>query len=322
MVCAATRNARSLDFNLPFFKDQTVFEAQTSPSVWRELTELGYPVERQGEWAQQPKRFMKDRMVGELAAHVWRRHRPDLMLVHFLAADSFQHLYGPRSPEAYWAIEYIDERIGRFVAELPARELERERETALFVVSDHGFLPVDREIRVNVWLRQRGLLSVDAHGRVDRAAARFVMNHGVGYLYLLASGRRPRWADSLGDELKALEGVSAVWRDSEYPALGIPTPAENAQTGELLLEAAPGYGFSDDASGDDVVVTPPRYRGTHGQRPDHPDNLAFFLAFGSGIRNGLELPRLASRDVAPTLARTLGVEMAGVEGRQLAEIFC
>lgn len=34
----ATRNAASLDFNLPFFKDQTVFETCTSPGVWAELS--------------------------------------------------------------------------------------------------------------------------------------------------------------------------------------------------------------------------------------------------------------------------------------------
>src|SRR5262249_6587057 len=48
----ATRNARTLDFNLPFFKDQRVFETQTSRAVWEELTALGYPMGRQGEWAQ------------------------------------------------------------------------------------------------------------------------------------------------------------------------------------------------------------------------------------------------------------------------------
>ena len=116
----ATRNATTLDFNLPFFKDQRVFETQTARAVWEELSALGYPMHRQGEWAQLPKRFYKDEMVGSVAAHVARRHEPDLLLVHFLCVDSFQHLYGPRSPEAYWAIEYVDGLIGRLLGSLPA----------------------------------------------------------------------------------------------------------------------------------------------------------------------------------------------------------
>src|SRR5438132_10127378 len=46
----ATRKARGLDFNLPFFKDQRVFETQTAGAVWAELAALGYPLDRQGEW--------------------------------------------------------------------------------------------------------------------------------------------------------------------------------------------------------------------------------------------------------------------------------
>ena len=64
-------------------------------------------------------------MVADLAIDVLRRHAPDLLLVHFLCADSHQHLYGPRSPEAYWAIAYIDGLIGRLLAALGADGLDR-----------------------------------------------------------------------------------------------------------------------------------------------------------------------------------------------------
>src|SRR5439155_1470661 len=78
----ATRNSPSLHFNLPFFKDQRVFETQTARAVWAELAALGYPLDRQGEWAQLPKRFLKDAMVADLASHVWHRWAPRLLLVH------------------------------------------------------------------------------------------------------------------------------------------------------------------------------------------------------------------------------------------------
>src|SRR5262245_465986 len=171
----ATRHAATLDFNLPFFKDQRVFETQTSRAVWEELGRLGYPLHRQGEWAQLPKRFHKDELVGRVAAHVAHTHAPDLLLVHFLCADSFQHLHGPRSPEACWALEYIDGLIGRLLDALADRALD---DTAVFVVSDHGFLPSEREIRPNVRLRKRGALSAGQDGRMT-GEARFVMNHGA-----------------------------------------------------------------------------------------------------------------------------------------------
>lgn len=310
----ATRRAASLDFNLPFFKSQQVFEAHTAPAVWKELAQLGYPIERQGEWAELPRRFLKDAMVADLAIDVLRRHAPDVLLVHFLCADSHQHLYGPRSPEAYWAIAYIDGLVGRVLASLGPDGLDR---TSVVVVSDHGFLPVTREIRPNVRLRRRGVLSLDAGGGLAHAQARFVMNHGAGWVYAL-EGDRARLARDLRPELAALEGVSAVWAPDEYAALGLPTPDENPRSGDLLLEAAPGFMLSDEMRGDDEHG-PPRYRGTHGQRPLHADNRALFLAAGRGIKRGVGLGPITSRDVAPTLTTLLELPPAPAEGRALTE---
>jgi predicted AlkP superfamily pyrophosphatase or phosphodiesterase len=299
----ATRNATTLDFNLPFFKDQHVFETQTARGVWEELGALGYPLHRQGEWAQLPKRFYKDEMVGSVAAHVARRHEPNLLLVHFLCVDSFQHLYGPRSPEAYWAIEYVDGLIGRFLDSMPTSIAD---ETSVFVVSDHGFLPSTREIRPNVRLRRLGALR----------QARFVMNHGAGALYRLDADERA--LEQLAREIETMEGVSGMWSAGDYPALGLPAPADHPQVADVMFEAAPGYSFGDVSEGDDEHGAS-KYLGTHGQRPTYADNAAFFLASGAGIARGREIAQIKSRQVAPTVARVLGVDMGAVEGSVIEE---
>ena len=314
----ATRNAKTLDFNLPFFKDQRVFETQTARSVWEELHSLGYPMHRQGEWAQLPKRFYKDEMVGSVAAHAVRRHEPDLLLLHFLCADSLQHLHGPRSPEAYWALEYVDGLIGRLLASLPAGALDQ---TTVFVVSDHGFLPSTREIRPNVRLRRLGALRVDEISRGNQrnitGEARFVMNHGAGALYRL--GPDAAAVAQLAREIEKMEGVSGMWTAAEYTTLGLPTPDDHRQVADVMFEAAPGYAFGDDAAGEDEYGAP-KFAGTHGQRPIYPDNAAFFLAVGPDIKRGMQLPMIRSRDVAPTIATSLRVELGNVEGTVLQQV--
>ncbi len=309
----ATRHATSLDFNLPFFKDQHVFESETDAHVWAELATLGYPVERQGEWAQLPKRFLKDAMVAALAADVLRRHQPELLLVHVLVTDSFQHVWGPRSPEARWAIEYVDERLERLLGALPDRE-----RTTICVVSDHGFLPVRHDLRINARLRSLGLQRVGAGDGFLAGSARFVTNHGSGWVYLPVGASR-QLARDVAAELRTTDGVANVWTDEEFETLELPTPREHPLVGDLLLEAAPGFAFTDEAEGD--VIAPPHHRGTHGHLPAHPDNAAFFLAAGPGIGRGIELGPIRTRDVAPTIARVLGVDLPRTEGRVLHEIF-
>ena len=102
------------------------------------------------------------------------------------------------------------------------------------------------------------------------------------------------------------------------PVCGLPVPDVNPMVGELVLEAAEGYAFGDEARGDDHVG-PPRYRGNHGHRPTHPDNGAFFLATGAGVRRGAELGAIMSRDVAPTVAHLLSVKLGDVEGTLRAD---
>jgi hypothetical protein len=187
---------------------------------------------------------------------------------------------------------------------------ELDDHTALFVVSDHGFLPSTQGIRVNVRLRQLGVLP----------EARFVANLGAGYLYMLGGGDRQRLAHDLVPDLRRIEGVNAVWPAADYANLGLATPSENPLAGDLVLEASPGYCFEDEGA-DDEVIGVPRYRGTHGQRQSFPDNGAFFLTAGPGIVRGARLPGLQSRDVAPTLAHLFGLAMENSEGRVLSEIF-
>lgn len=307
----ATRHSPSLAFNLPFFKDQRVFEAHTARALWDELSVAGFPLERQGEWAQLPKRFMKDSMVAEVAAHAAHRHAPDMLLAHFLCADSHQHLYGPRTPEVYWAIEHIDACIGRLLAALPTSMRER---AAVFVVSDHGFLPVERDIRPNVRLARLGALRGDAE-RGFSGEACFVMNHGAGYLYALDGDAHA--LRSLADEVAKMDGVAAAWPRERFGELGL--PRAHRMLPDVVFEARAGYQFADEAAGDEENGAP-KYRGTHGQRPDAPGNAAFFMASGAGIRRGATLGEIQSRDVAPTLATLLGVAMPDVEGRVLSEL--
>ena len=51
-----------------------------------------------------------------------------------------------------------------------------------------------------------------------------------------------------------------------------------------------------------------------------PEMDAVLVLWGATVRTGLRIPRMGQTDVAPTLARVLGVELDAVEGRPLVGV--
>src|SRR2546428_9379493 len=99
-----------------------------------------------------------------------------------------------------------------------------------------------------------------------------------------------------------MEGVSGAWTASNFAALGLPTPAENALMGDAMFEAAPGYAFGDLADGVEEHG-PPKYLGNHGQRALYPDNHALFVAAGPTHPPSARHPRPRGRAIAPARRR-------------------
>ena len=59
----------------------------------------------------------------------------------------------------------------------------------------------------------------------------------------------------------------------------------------------------------------------HGYAPEHPDMAGIFLAIGRGVPAGARLDAVRMIDVAPTVARLLGIEPPrSAEGRAIAAI--
>ena len=95
----------------------------------------------------------------------------------------------------------------------------------------------------------------------------------------------------------------------------MPMPEENPGMGDLMLLAKDGYAFKGEAEGDAAVAVSLGYLGTHGYPASDPDMDGIFIAQGNRIQPGVLLPRVANLDVAPTIARLLGLQIPHAEGR-------
>ena len=107
---------------------------------------------------------------------------------------------------------------------------------------------------------------------------------------------------------------------NDAPSLGMPTPAENQGMGDLVLYPKPGYAFKNDAAGDAITAPSVNYAGTHGYFNGDPELDGIFIANGRAIKKGIVLDRMANLDVAPTIAKILGLNLPNPDGRVLDEV--
>ncbi|MEW9670598.1 alkaline phosphatase family protein [Ammoniphilus sp. 3BR4] len=302
-----TRGAKHLDFNIPEFYEQELFESHCTPSFWNELKEQGFPVEQYGAWSKDHSRgHMQDWLTAEIAKHLIRTHQPNFMMLHFLLADSLQHDYGTHSPEAYWAMNYIDERIGEI--RKAVQEQGMEEQTDWFIVSDHGFRDAHSVLSPNVLFKQRGWFDEEDPSKSQVMA---VSNGGSGYVYVFDQELK----DQVKEELLATGVVERVFEREDFASLGLPNH-EHPHLPDLIIEAKEGYFIYFGAEGDQVIGTH-KYKGMHGYLPDKEELKAIFVASGPDIIPGMELPEMDIVDIAPTIAEILNLELTETDGKVL-----
>jgi predicted AlkP superfamily pyrophosphatase or phosphodiesterase len=238
-----------------------------------------------------------DHIRGEAALYLWNRYRPDLLLVHFIWYDSQAHAFGPASPQALTALESADQAIGRI-----RDAISSDPAATLVVLSDHGFVPVEKEAAPLVAFAKHGLFARGADGSLTLQRLGAVSAGGSLAVYWLeesSADDRRRLATAV-DRLCTTGAVQAIIDRRQLEAL------EADPDAELMLEAAPGFYFSDRLEGP-VVKDSAKDHGTHGYLPSRPGMEAMFIAVGREIAPGKNLGRISLKPIASTLAQVMGL---------------
>jgi predicted AlkP superfamily pyrophosphatase or phosphodiesterase len=218
---------------------------------------------------------------------------------------------------SHTALAYADRLVGDLVQAVDECGL-RDR-TTFVIATDHGFKKVTKFIHPNVALKQAGL--VQALGpSVNACDACAMTQGGMAFIYITNPARKAELLPQLKELFTQTEGVERVLDGSEGPTLGMPTPEENQGMGDLILYPKAGYAFNASAAGESVVGPAENYSGTHGYPAEDPELDGIFIASGRGIKKGVTLERVANLDVAPTMARLMGLKLPQTDGRVLEEI--
>jgi predicted AlkP superfamily pyrophosphatase or phosphodiesterase len=307
----AILNARSIDWEFPERPERP----ETKPAIVREMVKDGAISQKDVDGFASQNIVWRDEVWTDAATHIVRTHRPNLLLFHLLALDSMQHRYGPRTPAAMVTMARLDSQIGRILKALDDAGMTAS--TTLFVVSDHGFKAVQKQMLPNVALRDAGLITVEG-GKVTATKAYVVSEGGSAFVYVTAPNPDGDLLGRARQAISGIEGIDKIIEPAQYGTLGLPQPSADPQVGALLLAAKGGYAFAAGATGEKTVVDAPEGSlGTHGYVSSDPEIQALFIASGRGIKPGVKLQSVDNVDVAPTAAKLLGVELKNVEGKVL-----
>ena len=247
----------------------------------------------------------RDDLTGHIAAYLFERYRPTLLLVHLIGADHVQHLHGRGDPRLRRAIATADRAIGTILEAVERAGLLST--TAILVAGDHGTIQAHTELRPNAWLADADLRQGTLHG--GRWRATFHASGGAAFLRLRdhsdedAVTQVRRQLNRLPRDVRQL---FRVVESEELNALGADPVAP------IALAAAPGTIFSEEAAGPWVSRTAV---GAHGYLPGHPEMQTGFVGTWAGLWTGGRIRQMQLEQIAPLAGTLLGLTFRGPDGQ-------
>lgn len=292
-----------------------------------------------GDSADIPEQFYAspwaDRAIGELARRAIEHERlgqgqaTDLLALSFSAVDSIGHRYGPFSAEADDALRTLDQTLGLLFDELDARF--EPGETLVVLTSDHGVAPLPEWSGAPAaerceWEEGRATILPLVLSMYARIYWEFTFPIGNPFDLVAFSGPQiyvsreqataldvphasvVAWLESY---LERQPFIEEAWRPEEFMESSDPDATlyrhsyDPARSGDLVIENASGCLIGGE------------YGTTHGSPHGYDRNIPLIF-MGADIAPAIDPAEAHSVDIAPTLARLLGIDApAGLDGKSL-----
>ncbi len=263
----------------------------------------------------------------EICMYLMENEDWGLFMTVFMGADRIQHFFwkhvDPNHLEYSWnnyslkVKNYyikLDEGVGKF--------LEHYQDDVLtFLLSDHGFCPVAKEVILNSYLQEFGLLK-STQGRVDLENSKAV-SYGYGDIWLNVEGREPmgfvkpgeEYAKLRDDIIAFLEEISingtrpikeVKKREEVYWGPYLEGGPDLVTVFKAGWQAARRPEIVAKSESHEYVNDELRWSGGHDGTHDPLDVPGIFGVLGSKIRRNVKL-RVYLCDLAPTILNAMGL---------------
>jgi predicted AlkP superfamily pyrophosphatase or phosphodiesterase len=310
----ASVNGVSVDALIPEYWRATNVGGSTNPQDRYLMNAISRPLGAIDEMEQRLGPYMLgnnttvengDEVRTRYSLDILERRKPGFMTIHLSAMDDSEHEHGAFSAEAAKTLEAVD----GMVARLMAAALKNDPATKIVIVSDHGFLNVTHSVNLGIPFAQAGLMDATAAWKVS-----FWSSGGMTAVVLkdkMDAATREQVKGIL-DKLAAdqANGIDQVLDEQQIAEHG------GFPNATFLVVMKPGYVAGAATSGP-MVVEQTTVHGTHGFWPLMPEMRASFFAMGQGLAKGRDLGLIDMRQIAPTVAGIMGVNLPAAKQPKL-----
>lgn len=261
-----------------------------------------------------------DNFLIAVACDVIREYKPEVMLIHDAIMDATRHAYGCFNEKITEGLDFLDDQLGLVADALEAAGLLDQ--TDIVLVSDHGQRDFVRILKPNVFLADRGLITLDQNGKIADYKAYGISNGMSVQVFMKEPDNKDHWQqiyDAL-DEM-AQEGIygfnrffTAEQAQKQYGLSGdfsfvIESDGYTSFSDSCTRPVIKENDFSDFRFG----------KATHGYCPELGPQ-PVMVAKGPSFRKGVVLESCPIVDEAPTYARILGVALPDAQGEPISEM--
>lgn len=259
--------------------------------------------------------FSMDDNSARMAAYIFTVKRPAFLAVHFAEVDGMQHKYGRDADSVRLAVQAVDRCIGVLLEAVTKSDLKDS--TTVIVVGDHGFSTIYTAFRPNMLISNVPARFTAAGGScflyknedVKKQDISMLIRAVTDSLDRLPADKRKLFRvinrvelDEMGVDSAAIMALTAV-PGVVCSAAVAPIKSLNAGPG-TLIQNNPLEGLFFPVSG-----------GHHGYDPNTPEMFTGFIASGAGIRKGKVIEEIRVVDIAPLIAKLLGVDFKFPDGK-------
>ncbi|MBV9617781.1 MAG: alkaline phosphatase family protein [Verrucomicrobia bacterium] len=256
-----------------------------------------------------------------LTDFLWHDEVPSFSLLWLSEPDDTEHKAAPGAPAALAAIKLSDENLGRVVAALDQHHAKST--TDIFVVSDHGFSTIAREIDVPKILKNAGFNAATVFADEPKPGQVMLVGNGGSVLFYVI-GHDAAVIHKLVEFLQQTDFAGVIF--TREPMEGTFTFDKAKIDNEHAADVVMSFRWTEDNNqfGIPGMIDADWQRaageGTHATLSKF-DMHNMLIAGGPDFDTGLtsELPS-GNVDLAPTILTILGIKPGeSMDGRVLAE---